>query len=138
MTAVTSRQGTGIDELRVLWRAPADGVPIHVGDLWRDPVGFAFAYVDDLQPAFDRRFTLLTEFPRHRTRSDPYRSSTLFPTFAERIPSRKRPDYLTILHSWGAGHTDDPFEILGLSRGILMTDRLELTVEQFHAPFQAL
>ncbi len=87
-----------------------------------------FAYVDDLQIAFDRRFYLLTEFPRHRIRGDPYRSSNLFPTFAERIPSRKQPDYRAILQSWGAEHSDDPFEILGRSRGILMTDRLELAV----------
>ncbi len=91
-------------------------------------MGFAFAYVDDLQFAFDRRFRFLTEFPRHRTRDDPYRSANLFPTFAERIPSPKRLDYRAILESWGAEHTDDPLEILGLGRGILMTDRLELTV----------
>jgi hypothetical protein len=116
------------DRLLVLWRAPDDGTSIRIGDLWREPPGFAFAYVNDLQHAFDIRFRLFTEFPHHRRRDDPYRSPQLFPTFAERIPSRKRPDYRAILESWGAEHTDDPLAILGLSRGVLMTDRIELAV----------
>jgi hypothetical protein len=56
----------------------------------------------------------------------PYRSAYLFPTFAQRIPSPKRPDYQAILESWGVEHSDDPLEILALSGGIQATDRLEL------------
>ena len=66
----------------------------------------------------------------------PYRSRYLFPTFAQRIPSPKRPDYQVILESWGVEHNDDLLEILALSGGIQATDRLELA--DYRAPDDSL
>lgn len=123
---VALRPRVGSGRLFVLWRAPDDGTRIPIGELWREPLGFAFGYVDDLQLAFDRGFRLLTEFPDHLTCHAPYRSPYLFPTFAQRIPSPKRPDYQAILESWGVEQGDDPLEILASSGGIQATDRLEL------------
>jgi hypothetical protein len=123
---VVLRPSVDTDRLFVLWRAPDDGTHLVVGELLREPTGFAFGYVDDLRCAFDRGFRLLTEFPEYRTLLAPYRNACLFPTFAERVPSPRRPDYRAILASWGVEHSDDSLEILALSGGIQVTDRLEL------------
>jgi len=125
-SALAVRPGVSAGRLFVLWRAPDDGTRIPIGELWHESGRFAFGYVEDLQLAFDRGFRLLTEFPERRTCDDPYRSPYLFPTFAERIPSPKRPDYQAILESWGVEDGDDPLEILARSGGIQATDRLEL------------
>jgi hypothetical protein len=98
-----------------------------IGELWRESDSrFAFAYSEDLPLALDRGFTLLPEFPANATREAPYLSGYLFPTFAQRIPSPRRPDYRRILDSWGVEREDDVLGILSLSGGIQLTDRLEL------------
>ncbi len=118
------------DRLFVLWSAPGpDTRHRHtIGHLWRLSDGaFAFAYEPELDRALKAGFSLLAEFPERRTLSDPYISPTLFSTFAQRIPSSRRPDYAAMLSSWGLEHTDDPLEILALSGGVQLTDRLELS-----------
>ena len=113
--------------LLVLWSDPVTKRRHVVGQLWRTADdGYAFAYDTDIEGALQAGFSLLPEFPAHRTLSDPYRSPTLFSTFAQRIPSSRRPDYFDILKSWGVEHTEDPMEILALSGGVQLTDRLEL------------
>lgn len=111
------------DHLLVLWQAPDDGTRFVIGDLRRQSDdGFSFVYRDELQGAEARGFAGLTEFPERRQ----YRSSYLFATFAQRIPSPRRADFGEIMESWGIEQADDPLEILARSGGIQMTDRLEL------------
>jgi hypothetical protein len=119
--------GVGTNRLFVLWRAPEDGSRLVIGELWREAdARYAFAYSEELPRAIERGFALLPEFPANASREVPYKSGYLFPTFAQRIPSPKRPDYRRILDAWGVEHDDDLLGILALSGGIQLTDRLEL------------
>jgi hypothetical protein len=106
-----------VDRLWVMWRDPQQ-TRRAIGQLWRDADAFQFAYEAELPEGFH----LLPEFPERRT----YVSRYLFPTFAERIPSPRRPDYQAILEGWGVEHADDVFEVLARSGGILATDMIEL------------
>jgi hypothetical protein len=123
MASATVRR-VGLDRLLVLWRQPTDGSRHVIGDLWRDPHGYAFAY----RPALPigQGFALLPEFPEHRTESSAYRARYLFPTFGQRVPSPAREDLRELVRSWGVEHLDDPLEILARSGGVQATDRLEL------------
>lgn len=115
------------DRLFVLWGDTIDGTRHIVGELWREgSSSYAFAYQGDLFRAQARGFVLMTEFPEVLTKENPYRAPRLFPTFAQRIPSRKRPDFGALLASWGVQNPDDPLEILARSGGVQLTDRIEL------------
>lgn len=96
-----------------------------VGNLRRTASGYSFAYRDPL-PSSDSGFALLPEFRSMRTEADPYVAAYLFPTFAQRVPSPKRPDRAQPLASWGVKNPDDPLEVLAKSGGVQMTDRIEL------------
>jgi len=118
-----------IARLFVLWSEAGETPARHViGTLWRETDGsYAFAYEPDLDLPKSRGFTLLPEFPEHRTASAPFRSSALFSTFSQRIPSPKRLDFSRMLRSWGvADGSRDPLQILALSGGVQVTDSLEL------------
>lgn len=119
-----------IDRLFVLWSDPGqvrEGQRHVIGELWRDArEGFAFAYAADLSGATKAGFSPGGEFPELRHAEQPYRSRHLFWTFAERIPSPRRPDYRQLMESWGVQQPDDQFEVLALSGGVQTTDRLEL------------
>lgn len=113
-----------IDKVLVIW-VDADGHRHLIGDLWREGEEFVFAYRRDaLERAMPLGFHLLAEFPTARGPDAPYRAPILFPTFKQRIPQRGRADYEDMLRGWGV-ETEDPFEILVKSGGILHTDSLE-------------
>lgn len=105
-----------------MWRDEKDARH-PIGLLWRTACGFAFAYEEKLPSGFH----LLPEFPEHRVASSPYEAPYLFPTFAERIPSLRRPDYPDIMASWGVTQPDDMFQVLAYSGGIQATDWVELS-----------
>ena len=115
------------DRLFGLWGDAVDGTRHIIGELWREgPTTYAFAYRDELEHAYARGFALMMEFPKHRTKVDPYRASPLFSTFAQRIPSMKRPDFDALIASWGVTDPADSMEILARSGGVQLTDRIEL------------
>jgi hypothetical protein len=119
----------GCERLFVLWNDPVEGARYVVGELWRDFGLFFFAYSDDVSLGRARRagFHLLPEFPeQQRTKARPYSSPYLFSTFAQRIPSPKRPDRNEMMASWGVEHPDDQLEVLARSGGVQMTDNVEL------------
>jgi hypothetical protein len=98
-----------------------------VGELWKHETGaFAFGYRHDLEAARAAGFRHLPEFPQPRTVADPYVSSYLFSTFAQRVPAPHRSDRRAMLERWGVVDADDVLEILARSGGILATDRIEL------------
>jgi len=118
---------TAVDRLFVLWADPAAQTRHVVGELWRDGGEFCFAYAHEVEQARSHGFDMLPQFRELRDRSRPYRSRSLFSTFAQRIPSRKRPDYHELLLAWGLPDTEqDAFAILAHSGGVQVTDRLEL------------
>ncbi|MET0412467.1 MAG: HIRAN domain-containing protein [Polyangiaceae bacterium] len=126
----------GCQHLFVIWREPDEGRRHVIGELWQDHEGFAFGYGHDVEAARARGFSLLVELPAYRPVSDPYRSSYLFSTFAQRIPSPKRPDYKDILESWGVTAPDSPLDILARSGGVQLTDRIE--VDEYRSADDAL
>jgi HIRAN domain len=112
-----------IESLHVIWRGLEPGVgKTIIGRLARKAGSFCFWYADHL-PA---EFGLLPEFPDHRVEAAPYSSGHLFATFAQRVPSPRRPDFSKMLEAWGVQHADDQLEILARSGGIQLTDRIEL------------
>lgn len=123
---------TGNDRLFVLWLEPGAGKRHVIGELWKDDDGYAFAYGYEFEDARRRGFPFLLEFPEPRELDRPYRSRQLFSTFAQRLPSPKRPDYESMLASWGVSNSDSPLHILALSGGIQLTDRIE--VAQYRQP----
>lgn len=108
-----------------MWRRPANNGRVLIGQLWRDALGYGFSFEPDLERALAEGFTPPGELSQEDEKP-PLRSQHLFATFAQRIPHRQRPDFDVMMRSWGVVDTDDPFEILAKSGGILMTDRLEL------------
>jgi len=118
------------DRLFVLWTKPEEQRRAVVGELWRDATGvYKFAYIDDAMTLVSLRrggFRMMAEFPDYRTRANPYQAAQLFPTFAQRIPSPKRPDYRGMMSGWGVERPDDLLDVLAHSGGILATDRIEL------------
>jgi HIRAN domain len=122
----------GVHRLWVIWGEPDDGTRRVIGELWRDAEGFAFGYGHELQLALAKGFRMLPEFPESSRLETPYRAAYLFATFAQRLPSPKRGDFLRIIKSWGVADLDNPLEALALSGGIQMTDRIELA--EYRAP----
>jgi|JI102314DRNA_FD_contig_51_96112_length_2404_multi_4_in_0_out_0_2 hypothetical protein len=114
------------DGLFVIWSELKDRGRHIIGELSRDAGIFRFAYTPSLDDAVQRGFKLLPEFAKHRTAADPYQSTGLFSTFAQRIPSVKRTDHAELLSAWGVQNADNPLEVLALSGGIQITDRIEL------------
>ncbi len=117
---------SAFDHLFTLWRDPHDGTRHVVGELWREAMGYRFAYVQDLAFATARGFSELSEFPRQATTGGEFRARYLFPTFAQRIPHPQRKDRRALLDAWGVENADDPMEILARSGGVQLTDRIEL------------
>jgi len=117
-----------ISRLFVLWRTPDEARRrFIVGQLWRERGTFFFGYAADISQAESHGFRRLAEFPEPRSIERPYDSEGyLFPTFAQRIPSPRRPDYSELMRQWQVDHVDDHFEVLARSGGILATDGIEL------------
>lgn len=119
-----------ISKLFVIWGEPKSGARHVIGHVWREPMGeFGFAYsAAGVREAGEAGFKLLPEFPLVQE----YRSRYLFSTFAQRIPSPKRPDYASMLEGWGVSSTDDQLDVLAASGGLQHTDTLELA--EYRAP----
>ena len=115
-----------IDRLFVMWSDPERGRRHVIGHLERRDGVFRFWYDDDLATAEARGFERLPAFPHHRTHESPYWARYLFASFAERIPSRARPDAAAMFADWGVENVDDQLEILARSGGVRATDRIEL------------
>lgn len=121
------------DHLHVIWRSHTTGDMFHVGHLTRSDAfawetfrwvtEYRFWYVDDVTRPWSQGFRWMAAFPDKR----PYVTRHLWPAFADRIPSPKRPDAAAAMRSWGLDPSErDPFTILAASRGRRVTDQIEL------------
>ncbi|MEL6760942.1 MAG: HIRAN domain-containing protein [Myxococcota bacterium] len=111
-------------DLYVMWREPKSNRRHVIGQLGRDSEGFSFAYSrTGVEEAAPRGFYPLPEFPGI---DQAYTARHLFSTFAQRVPSPRRPDFKQLIESWLVSNPDDPLEILANSGGLLATDQLEL------------
>src|SRR5689334_14005518 len=99
---------TTCERLFVLWSDEADGGRHIVGELWREAGEFAFRYAESAAKLPGRGFMPLAEFPRIDRHT--HTSRYLFPVFAQRIPSPKRPDFQRMMKAWRVERPDDVFE----------------------------
>lgn len=111
-----------VSRLLVTVRDASSGRYRPVGFLTHDRVGFEFAYLrrevgrEDFRP--------LPGLARARAHS--VRSGSLFPLFAERVISSRRPDRWTSLDALGLPSDAAPFEVLARSHGQRVGDTIEL------------
>ena len=110
---VTVRPGGGLNETHRLYR--------HVGFLTCKHDGYEFHYVE---PADETR--PLLGFPDTSRR---YFSSEMFPLFAERIMSARRPDRARYLEALDLSEDSEPWEILLRSGGRRAGDTIEVLPE---------
>lgn len=119
--ASSSTRQLGRDRLIVTRRDAHTGRYCAIGFLDRLPQGYEFAYL--VEAIEDPSFLPLIGFSdvKHR-----YRRAQLFPSFAERVISAKRPDRPKYLASLSLGTDADSWEILSKSGGYREGDAIEL------------
>ncbi len=115
-----------IDRLQVLWIDGDRRERHRIGRLSRAVGVYTFVY-GDVTEAMAHGFLPPPEFP---DLTKTYTAARLFSTFADRVPSKRRPDRLRILGALGLDATADEFDILARSGGILATDSLELAEDR--------
>lgn len=89
---------------------------------------YRFAYLR--AATIDPSFRPLTGFPDP---THPYESEQLFPIFAERVMSPRRPDRGAVLEALGLGLDAEPFEVLARSGGRRVGDAIELVPVPDHS-----
>ncbi len=99
---------------------PGGGVRWVIGQLIRTPDGYVFRYEPDLSEPIREGFDPAWTFPCFPDLGRTYASPCLFPTFANRIPSRSRADHDHMMWAWGVEDPDDEMEVLARSHGRLM------------------
>ena len=112
-------------KLFVAWRSP-EGQIVPIGELLQiadseAEIKFEFAYLKSAENAVDQY-----RLPGFSDLSTRYTSSTLFPTFANRLMPRHRPDYDAFVSRLGLCGPVDPFEVMERSGGRRQTDRIEV------------
>lgn len=110
---------------RVIWQNMRTRQLVHVG--WLEFTGseFAFRYTPDAE--IDSDFEPLAAFPELRTT---YRSTALFPFFADRVVSSARPDYDQLIAALGLTRTEaTPVELLARSGGWTPHDTIQVVPE---------
>lgn len=109
----------GLDFIYVVWQDANSRQNFVIGILTRNG-GYEFCYGMDLKDAREKGFTPLVAFPSFEKE---YRESELFPTFACRLPDKRRRDISSILQKYGLVEYDE-FELLKRSGAKLPTDTL--------------
>ena len=110
-------------EMKVLylaWRDPQSRNWFPVGRLSFDGGGYRFVYTRGAKQSLN-----FIPFARMEDLSAVYESNELFPLFANRLLSKKRPEYTDFLHWLNVRPgEDDPLTVLGRTEGIRETDSL--------------
>lgn len=110
---------------RVIWQNMRTRQLVHVG--WLEFTGreFAFGYTPDAE--LDSDFEPFPAFPDLRAT---YRSTALFPFFADRVVSSARPDYDHLIAALGLTRTEaTPVELLARSWGWTPHDTIQVVPE---------
>jgi HipA-like protein len=108
------------DYLYLIWKSEKVRKQLIVGVLSRNG-RYEFKYHDDIQEPLAQGFKPLVEFPYL---DKVYTSEILFPTFASRLPDKKRRDMPKILAKYGLQEFDQ-FELLRQSGAKLPIDNYE-------------
>lgn len=120
---MTKRQASAepAQQLIVTWTAPG-GAPQPIGRLSFDGVEYVFSYLAGVERIPE--FRPLVGFPRL---DEEYRSAHLFALFANKLMSRKRPDYHRYMVSLGLADDATGWEQLAASRGISHGNSIRVT-----------
>lgn len=119
-----------LDRLLVTVREPETRRYLPVGFLCRDTDGYRFSYFRSalVNPGFRPLPGLVRAIQR------PMRAGTLFPIFAERVMSARRPDRSVSMDALGLPMDAAPFEVLTRSHGQRVGDTIELLPAPIAAP----
>lgn len=109
----------GLDYIYVVWQDTKSRRNFVIGTVTRNG-HYEFRYGMDCKEAQQAGFTPLVAFPSYEKE---YCDTELFPTFACRLPDRRRPDIHRILQKYGLDKYDE-FELLKRSGAKLPTDTL--------------
>lgn len=121
-STTTEALGSTVDRLLVTVRDPESRAYRPVGFLVAAVDGFTFSYLRrEVSRAGFRPLPGLA-----RAVQGPVRSERLFPLFAERVISARRPDRQVSLDALGLGLDAAPFEVLVRSHGQRVGDSIEL------------
>ncbi len=113
-------------KLFVSWRSPATRLIHPVGRLDFDAAAhrYEFRYIRAADRAAADGFTAFPEFPKL---GDVYRSTELFPLFANRVMPASRPGYPSFLDALGLSpEAANPMAVLARTGGARVTDQVEL------------
>lgn len=110
---------------RVIWQNMRTRQLVHVGWLAFTGREFAFGYTPDAE--IDSDFEPFAAFPDLRAT---YRSTALFPFFADRVVSSARPDYDLLIAALGLTRAEvTPVELLARSAGWTPHDTIQVVPE---------
>ncbi len=110
----------GKDYLYLIWKCSSNRRQYIVGQLTKNGQ-YEFKYCEEIKEAMDVGFTPLVSFEKL---DFVYKSETLFPVFASRLPDRKRKDISKILAKYGLKEYDS-YQLLKKSGAKLPIDNLQ-------------
>ena len=110
----------GKDYLYLIWKCASNRRQYIVGQLTKNGQ-YEFQYCEEIKEACEVGFTPLVSFEKLNI---VYKSETLFPVFASRLPDRKRKDIKKILEKYGLEEYD-PYQLLKKSGAKLPIDNLQ-------------
>lgn len=116
--------------LHVVWRNPKNREWVPVGQLSFDEQVYRFVYTKGAQQSLN-----FTPFARMEHLTTVYESSELFPLFANRLLSKKRPEYQDFLHWLNTRPgEEDPLTLLACTGGMQEGDLLALFPQPYRGP----
>lgn len=117
-----------IKQLWLIWKDPLKRRRYKVGVLEKNEKYYSFKYVNpELNIAKNAGFDY---YPGFEDTSKEYKNEKMFLNIENRLPNKKRPDYLEILNSYNLNIDSNSMEILKATKGRLVTDTYEF-VEPF-------
>jgi len=108
------------DYIYLIWKDPKSGRRYTIGELSKDGY-YEFAYGHEIDEAIKAGFEPLISFDKL---NEVYRSEKMFPTFASRLPDKKRRGIEKILSKYGLEEYDE-YKLLKRSGARLPIDNLE-------------
>lgn len=108
------------DYIYLIWKDPKSRRRYIIGELSKNGY-YEFSYGHEIKEAIEAGFELLISFDKL---DEVYKSDRLFPTFASRLPDRKRKGIEKILSKYGLQEFDE-YKLLKRSGARLPIDNLE-------------
>ncbi len=110
------------DSVYLYWNNKQTRQSYKIAELYKLNNKYYFKYIlENVKVALQNGFNLLIPFPNVNAT---YESQVLFPSFASRLPDKRRPEIKTILNTYNLEEYDE-FELLKRSGAKLPTDNYE-------------